>query len=353
LLALANTPAARAKALALYLAYWDFFLGSRAATYPGKTPLNAVHTLRPEKIVCVFCVFGYNGSMQFELSPALIDEILFFMEDQNGEFFVDTQEGIVISADDEEFDDDADDGRYISLPEWDSSEGFRMMEHFTATLRNALVREELSAALDRGRGVFRAFKNTLARYPETEKLWYAYKEREMKREVISWYNALRESWGLELIGEEPEDIAGLALEDFYFREGSAEDMPQAEKLHQSCVGEYGGARVLSGMGEWVFPGAISFVAQTAGGEFAAYASAERMSDALLRICALETEPEYRGLGLGKTLIARLLEQADRLNIRDVIIDLPAGQDFFSRALLRESFKPCVTRFYREQITNNK
>jgi len=282
--------------------------------------------------------------MQFELSSALIDEILFFMEDHDGEFLVDTQEGIVISADDEEFDDDADEGRYISLPEWDSSEGFRMMEHFTAALHNALVREELSAALDRGRGVFRAFKNTLSRYPETEKLWYAYKEREMKRVVISWYNALRESWGLELIGEEPEDIEGLAQEDFSFREGGAQDMPYAEKLHKSCLDGYGSTEVLSC--EWVFPGDISFVALTAGGEFAAYISARKMSDTLLRICALETEQEFRGLGLGKTLIARLLEKADRLNIPNVIIDLPAGQEFFSRALLREEFKPCVTRYYR-------
>jgi len=317
--------------------------------FPQLSAVNSTFIIFHSSIVCVFSVFGYNKTMQFELSSALIDEILFFMEDQDGEFLVDTREGIVISSDDEEFDDDADEGRYISLPEWDSSEGFRMMEHFTATLRNALVREELSAALDRGRGVFRAFKNTLSRYPETEKLWYAYKEREMKRVVIAWYNALRESWGLELIGEEPEDIAGLALEDFYFREGNAQDMPRAEKLHKSC--RYDGADLLGC--EWFFPGDISFVALTAGGEFAAYISARRMSETLLKICALETEQEYRGLGLGKTLIARLLEQADRLNIPNVTIDLPAGQEFFSRALLREAFKPCVTRFYWEQGTGNR
>jgi len=295
-------------------------------------------------------VFGYNESMQFELSSALIDQILFFMEDQDGEFMLDTQEGLVISDFDAEADEEAEEGRYIPLPEWDSSEGFRMMEHFTVTLRNALVREELSAALDRGRGVFRAFKNTLSRYPETEKLWFRYKEREMKRVVVAWYNALRESWGLELIGEEPEDIDGLALEDFSFREGQAEDKPLAEKLHKSCLDENDGTGVLSR--EWVFPGDISFAALTAGGEFAGYISSQRMSDTLL-VCALETEREYRGLGLGKTLIARLLEKADSLNIPNVIIDLPTGQEFFSRALLRESFKPCVTRFYREQITNNK
>ena len=269
------------------------------------------------------------------------------MEDQEGEFLVDTQEGLVISVDNEEFDYDADEGRYISLPEWDSSEGFRMMEHFTATLRNALVREELSAALDRGRGVFRAFKNTLSQYPETEKQWFRYKEREMKRVVIAWYNGLRESWGLELIGEEPEDIEGLALEDFSFREGAAQDVPHAEKLHKICLGESGSADILTGMGEWVFPGDISFAALTAGGEFAGYVSSQRMSDTLLRICALEAGQEYRGLGLGKALIARLLEKADSLNITEVIIDIPAEQEFFSRALLREEFRPCVRRYGRK------
>lgn len=38
----------------------------------------------------------------------------------------------------------------------------------------------------------------------------------MKREVIRWYNALREEWGLELIGEEPEETDDLVQDDFRF-----------------------------------------------------------------------------------------------------------------------------------------
>ena len=85
--------------------------------------------------------------MQFELTSALIDEILFFMEDQEGSFVLDTREGMVINTDpelrefvDDEDDEDEEEGRFISLPEWDSSDGFRLMERFAATLRNALVR---------------------------------------------------------------------------------------------------------------------------------------------------------------------------------------------------------------------
>jgi ribosomal protein S18 acetylase RimI-like enzyme len=294
--------------------------------------------------------------MQFELTGALIDEILFFMEDQDGEFYLDTQEGIVVNEDSDEFDRDAfeaDNDRYISLPDWGPSDGFRLMERFAAGLHNALIREELSAALDRGRGVFRAFKDTLSQYPEADKLWFAYKDQEMKREVISWYNSLRESWGLELIGEEPEDIVSLVLEDFRFRAGTAQDKDKAEKLHAAnlCDTEPHNYESVS-MDEWAFPGDLCFIAETAGGEFAGYISAVRsgtQGSESLRICAIEVQSEYRGLGLGKALIARLLEQADSEKTPKIIIDLPAGQEHFSRALLRENFKPGVQRYYREGV----
>ena len=308
-------------------------------------------------MICIFGAFAYNIHMRFDLSPALIDEILYVMEDQGGEFLLDTSKGIILNAtngDGPSFVEESEYERYIALPKWGPPDGFRLMGRFTAGLRNTPVRQELSAALDRGKGVFRAFKDTLARYPETEKLWFAYKDSEMKRKVIVWYNALREAWGLELIGEEPEDIASLALEDFRFREGTPGDAVQARGLHEACMGEIldGGGMALAGMGEWVFPGDISFVTETAGGDFAGYVCAVRPSKTSLRICAIEVQGEYRGLGLGKSLVARLLEWADGHGIPQVMIDLPAGQEYFSRVLLREFFKPCVQRYVRNTKTNN-
>ena len=289
--------------------------------------------------------------MQFELDSVLTDQILFYMEDQDGIFVLDTHERNVLSMDDDEYDKNADEDRYISLPDWGPSEGYRLMERFTAGLRNAMVREELSSALNSGRGVFRAFKNTLTQHPETEKTWYAWKDREMKREVISWYNALREIWGLELIGEEPEDISGLALEDFRFRNGTTEDTAFAEELHKTCLADF--TDTVNGKtntfinSEWLFPGDISFIAETAGGEFAGYICAVcEDSNTILRISALEVKPEFRGLGIGKTLITRLFEFADKKNLTNIIIDIPAGKEHFSKALLRESFKPCIQRYCR-------
>ena len=265
------------------------------------------------------------------------------MEDQDGEFYLDIEEGGIISADAEDF--DYEDERFISIPEWSPSDGFRLMESFTAGLRNTMVREKLSAALNRGRGVFRAFKDVLSRHPEVEKLWYSYKDREMKREVIQWYNALREQWGLELIGEEPEEIEDITREDFRFREANIEDRKAAEDLHRYCIDNAKSPLELS---PWVFPGDLCLVAESAGFDFAAYISAVRIDADSLHVNALEVKPEYRGLGLGKTLLGRLLEQADKQEL-SVCFDLPIEAGNFSRVLCREDFNPVVTRYYREQM----
>jgi ribosomal protein S18 acetylase RimI-like enzyme len=204
---------------------------------------------------------------------------------------------------------------------------------------------------------------------------------------------------MELIGEEPEDIANLVLEDFRFREGTSADSVAAEELHCLCLGESEQRTVnreqrtvnreqrtvnreqrtenreqrtenseqrtrnseqrtrnseqrtrnSERISEWVFPGEICFVAETAGGEFAGYICAALLPDGTddcLRVCAVEVQPEYRGLGLGKTLTGLLLEKADSRKISQITIDLPAGMEYFARALLREDFRPSVQRFKR-------
>jgi GNAT superfamily N-acetyltransferase len=220
------------------------------------------------------------------------------------------------------------------------------MERFTAALRNPLIREELNAALNRGRGVFRAFKDILGRHPEAEKLWFAFKEREMKREIIRWYNALREAWGLERIGEEPEETGDLVLEDFRFRPGRPEDRDSAAALHAQCRAEEPAAGFSPEENPWAFPGDLSLLAETAGGDFAGYIAAIKRETSLF-VCALEIKPEYRGLGIGEALVSRVADAAQKEGIIRLSIDLPAGAEGFSRVLLRESFKPRLTRYCRD------
>jgi GNAT superfamily N-acetyltransferase len=64
----------------------------------------------------------------------------------------------------------------------------------------------------------------------------------------------------------------------------------------------------------------------------------------MKIHALEVKPEFRGMGIGKALLAILLEKINNQSV--ITIDLPQGFDFFSRALHMENFKPCITKFIR-------
>jgi len=304
--------------------------------------------------------------MRFELTGALIDDILFAMEDQSGEFLLDTVEGVVSGGmDDPEFDgEDIDDGdgeggkRFIGLPEWDSADGFRLMERFAASFRNPLIREELSEALGLGKGVFRAFKDVLSRYPEAEKLWFSYKEKEMKKEILRWYNGLREEWGLEKIGAEPEDTDDLVLEDFCFRVLETQDRFQAEALHNLCVEEFKENLAEAGSGIEIetinrelysfrdIPGtSLGMAVESQGGEFAGYISGAIKNTALC-VQSLEIKPEYRGLGLGEALLVKFIDSLDRGKIKNVFFDLPSRTEGFSRVLLRESFKPYATRYWR-------
>jgi len=289
--------------------------------------------------------------MRFELDNALMDDILFYMENQEGEFLIDTEEGMVIDINNNDYDEEPDfndDERFIALPEWSSSDGYRLMERFAAGLKNPVIRHELSIALNNNRGVFRFFKNTIEQYPETEKIWFSFKDREMKNEVIAWYNALREEWGLEPIGSEPEDTTSLVLEDFCFREGSKADMEKAQALHKLCVEEREDkyiSVIYESMNPIFFNDEFCFIAENANGDFCGYICAVKDSDTNLRICALEVKSEYRGLGLGKTLLSKLTEKADEKKF-SVTIDLPADREYFSRALHLEEFKPGVQRYAR-------
>jgi len=247
--------------------------------------------------------------MSFELDNILINQILFHMENQEGVFVFDTLKNQIVNS----ANIDINDKNYIPLPEWSPKDGYRLMEKFTASLKNPIARQELTSALNKNKGVFRAFRNVLEQYGEVEKMWLRYKDQKIRSRIIGWYNALREEWGLEPVGVEPEDTSSLVLEDFTFKEENG----------------------------------FTITAENADGELTGRISA-KLEDKVLYIETLEVIPEYRGMGLGKTLLSKLLEKADKQNL-DVSIDVPKETDFFSRSLLLENFKPVMQRFVRKNF----
>ncbi len=141
--------------------------------------------------------------MEFDLTKEILDQIIFAMEDQTEESVVDRSSGevIIVRGDDGRYGGE----RYAPTPEWKPIDGYQLMERFVTGLRNPTLREELRAALGAGRGVFRSFKDALKKNPEIEKRWYLFKEREMRRVVLDWYNQARELEGLERLGLDPTD----------------------------------------------------------------------------------------------------------------------------------------------------
>jgi GNAT superfamily N-acetyltransferase len=252
------------------------------------------------------------GGFMFELTQELIDDIIFWMESQDGQYAVDVKTGGVVNL--ENLDENSRDGaeaenRYADIPAWGPVDGFGLMENFTASLKNPPARKRLALALNQGRGVFRAFKDALAEFPPVEKLWFSYKEKELEKAVRLWYAGLREEAGIQKIGKEPEETDELITEDFLFT---------VEKKET-------GVLITASNPLAVQAGKIS----------------AKISGGALFIEELFVEEDFRGLGLGKGLLKKLLSEYERAK---VTVDIPLKSEDFARVLLRENFTPVMTRF---------
>jgi Mn-dependent DtxR family transcriptional regulator len=75
--------------------------------------------------------------------------------------------------------------RYIGIPEADSHEGYRDMEHFISTVRDDRLQDQLWRAIQ-GQGAFRRFKDILADYPDERERWFAFKDRRIHERVVDW-----------------------------------------------------------------------------------------------------------------------------------------------------------------------
>ncbi|MCR5217926.1 GNAT family N-acetyltransferase [Treponema sp.] len=155
--------------------------------------------------------------MTFELTDLLASSIMFYMENQTAVFAVDASKGAVVSLEEAGIE-AADEDYFYSLPQWTSRDGFELLTAFTDNLHAPLARESLKRVLAGGRGVFRNFKKVIKDFPEVERQWHFFKNKTMGLRINGWYNALRESWGLEKL-ELPEEneTEDLVNSDFIIR----------------------------------------------------------------------------------------------------------------------------------------
>ena len=160
----------------------------------------------------------------FELTGTILERIIFAMEDQTKSMLVDMNTGELVerskttstpapqSADERSSKQPEDAPQ--SPPKWTPKEGFKLMESFYSTMRSEEHRLELSKALTRGKGVFKAFKEIISAWPEEEAAFREFKLKHMRPVVEDWMDDYREFKGLSRLGSEPEDIDDIILTDF-------------------------------------------------------------------------------------------------------------------------------------------
>jgi len=169
---------------------------------------------------------------KFKMTPEVMDQVIFGMENQMDEFVLDSETCLVVPQ--REIDRAEDDSRYFDLPEWTPADGYRLMDGFAGSLKNPIFREKLRSILNSGRGVFRGFKNVLKERPDLEKQWFLYKEREMKRRVTEWYAELCGYWDAREAGPEPEDTEDLFYGDFTMKVVREQDPEIRELRDRFC-----------------------------------------------------------------------------------------------------------------------
>ena len=191
------------------------------------------------------------------------------------------------------------------------------MESFVTSLDNPAYREQLSRALTMGKGVFRAFKDTLKENKEIEKLWFDYKERRLRGVIVSWYNANREARGLAKLPVEPEETEELVMSDFSFaweiggarrrRSSSSTAMPSSSSFPAKNRAEleerYAEKRDgICRSGDEESP---ILIAETPGGGPRGFAWGV-IEGSTVHIVQLAVAPGLRGIGLGEALLRQFL-----------------------------------------------
>jgi ribosomal protein S18 acetylase RimI-like enzyme len=265
--------------------------------------------------------------MFFELTDSLVDDIIFAMEDQNSQNFVDSNRAKVV--------DSSENDDFYPLPAWSSEDGFNLMESFVENCHSPLARSELKLCLESRRGVFRNFKDVLKSYPEVEKKWFLYKKKIMASKINEWYNDLRESWGLEKIeqsdfGEETEE---LVQDDFEFREyDSVRDgefvRRGIEKLAEEYENQFEG-EIGTALRELNFR-ASGFSADENKYGFVCYSQTEDFLGCILvALCPPNAKKtvvitdffvnqDFRGLGIGKQLLSECFSSLKNRGIQWIL-----------------------------------
>ncbi len=294
--------------------------------------------------------------MVFELTPKLEGEILQALENQEQTFLVDSENAVLVPADRGL---SGNEDSFYALPEWNSSQGFSLREEFVSTLHPSIAKDELQRILHSGRGVFRSFKESLKEFPEVEKLWHQFKNRQMHRYITEWYNSLREIWGLETLDQEPEDTCDLLNDDFQFQEYNNNDYSEILGYFDYAGKNEFHSDIQEELNETIFDlwqqqfenggrnGQTGIVCRSLTEEFIGCITAAPLSkktDKTMIITSFYVLGKFRGLGIGTQLISEYMDVL-KAHGKKWIMLTAATSESMEKLFLSSGFKKDGTCYY--------
>lgn len=288
--------------------------------------------------------------MIFTLTDILLNDIVSALENQEKKFFVDAEKGTLVE-DSESV--NADENYYYELPEWNSADGFRLREEFVSNLLDPIVHEKLQDILHSGRGVFKNFRNIIKEYPEIEKRWHIYKNREMHKYINQWYNELREVWGLQKLDYLSEIPDAVVYDDFTFEEYSSdvhnslilsdlriffnqEDTETPSELNSAFYemwkSQFLSAEMMKQQG---------YVSKSLSGEFAGCLTVSPISEAkqqIVKITSIYVPVSFRRLGIATELFSLSISELKENGIKWIIFPNYLLSETIQTLLIHAGFK---------------
>ena len=265
--------------------------------------------------------------MKFDPVAEIVERIVFAMEDQGADYSVDVETAEMVKDRGAHLGE-----RFVPIPPWRPVDGFHLMERFVAALRNPIHRDRLRNALDSRGRVFRAFKDELRRIPYVEQRWYRFKMAEMRRIVTEWYDLERRSRGLARLGPEPEETDDLVASEFAFGRADAGDLEHVVRLHEAARPLTADPNALLVVVRGSRPGIVGFIGGVPEGNGA------------VCIGAIAVAPEFRGLGIGRSLLSHFIDEAAGAGYASVQVALCGQDQEFERLFVQQGFSPVAKTF---------
>lgn len=269
-----------------------------------------------------------NAEPTFELNDAILERIVFAMEDQTKSRVIDLRTGELVARPEGDLD-----AHLAPPPAWTPADGFRLMEGFCSRLVNLELKHALLKALSHGKGVFKAFRQVLSAYPQEELQYREYKNAVLRRYIESWMDDMRESLGLARLGLEPEEYEELVEEEFTVEHGTFDDIPfdfgrlvdeaQADSLEwlppaaalleKTEIMEFLDARRATGFIYYIAEAGDIPIAAAAG----AIVQIEGRSIGIVRFIGVSKD--FRDLGLESRLLARINRRCKDLGASQTMV----------------------------------